>query len=776
MQHDPTDPSDDGFDQLPTPGGERRSALTIARNNPQALSLDLRSPGSSEREDEVNLMDYWRVLVKRRWTVLATIAMVLVIALVKTLLTTPIYRAAAVLQIDNDTMQVVKVEGINQGGGVDYDSSFLQTQLQLLKSRALAQRVVSQLGLVESGEMDRLQPASPLHKLASVFRGKPDEADDETGAGGKPAAAKADSDKEAARLASWFQGGVSVEQIKDSHLVKVQYDSPSADFSQRAANALAETFISSSLERRFDSASYAKNYLEDRLQELKLKLEDSERKLVEFAQKEQIVSSGDESGASLSQLNLGSLNAAYAKAKEDRIRAESRWQQAQALRGSGLQNGVPGGAGDRPMIRTLQETRATLTLDYQDKLRLYKPDYPVMQQLKAQIDEVNKQIAAEEGNIKSGIQAEYLAALSQERMLAAQMSGAKSEVLDIEGRSIQYNIFKRDVDTNRQLYDGLLQRYKEIGVAGGVTSNNIAIIDRAEPGGKIKPVVSSEMSKAALIGLMLGVLLALAFEYLDDTIKRPEDMEKLLGLAALGAIPQIKPPQTTTSALADARSAFSESYRSLRTALQFSTDQGVPRSLLITSAMPSEGKSTTTMVLAQYFAQLGKRVLVIDCDLRNPTLHKIFGVENNLGLSNFLAGAGKPMEMIRDTDTPGLMYMPTGPLPPNPAELLMASKMMSLLTVATQKFDLVLLDGPPIMGLADAPILSNIAQGTLLVVHAGETRVAMIRNALKRLQAARAHVVGGLLTHFQSQHAGEGYGYGGYGYYPYGGAPKLTKQ
>lgn len=771
MQYNPNDPFDAESDSLPTPSDHRRSAaLTIARNSQQALSLDLRNP-AAEREDEVNLMDYWRILVKRRWTVLGALAMVLVIALVKTLLTTPIYRAVALLQIENDTMQVVQVQGINQGG-YDNDSSFLETQLQLLRSRSLAQRVVSQMGLVESDELSRLEPPSPWQKLASIIGGKPTDPDGETGAASTKALSKGDSDKAASELASWFQGGVSIEQIKDSRLVHVQYDSPSASFSQRAANTLAEAFIATNLERRFDSASYAKNYLEDRLQELKLRLEDSEKKLVQFAQKEQIVSTGDESGASLSQLNLGSLNGAYAKAKEERIRAQSRWQQAQNLRGSGLQNEGT----EKSMIRVLQENRANLMVQYQDKLRLYKPDYPLMLQLKSQIDEVNKQISSEEGNIRSGIQAEYLSALAQEKMLADQMSGVKNEVLDIQGRSIQYNIFKRDVDTNRQLYDGLLQRYKEIGVAGGVTSNNIAIIDRAEPGGKIRPDLSSNMMKAALIGLMLGILLALAFEYLDDTIKRPEDMEKLLGLAVLGAIPLLKAPQTTTKALDDARSAFSEAYRSLRTALQFSTDQGVPRSLLVTSAMPSEGKSTTTLVLGQYFAQLGKRVLIIDCDLRNPTLHRVLNVDNSIGMSNFLAGAGKAMDMIHPTSFAGLSYMPTGPLPPNPAELLMCSKMMSLLTVACEKFDMVILDGPPVMGLADAPILANIAQGTLLVVHAGQTKVAVVRNALKRLHAARARVVGGLLTHFQSQHAGQGYGYGGYNYYAYGGTPKITRQ
>lgn len=762
--------SDSRSSNLPAPSDERRvSALTVARSSPQALSTDLRlEPDAGAQDDKIDLLEYWRILVKRRWTVLATVAMVMVIALVSTLLMTPIYRSVATLQIERNAAQVVQVGGVNNEAA-EYGNDFQETQIGLLKTRALAQRVVSQLGLVESRELDRLWPGSPWEKLAGLFSGKPDDA--------KPAAGRTSTDQKAAaarlkKVTEDFESGFSVDTVKNSQLVSINYDSPSPEFSQRAANAIAEAFIASNLERRFDSTSYAKSYLEDRLQELKLKLEDSERKLVEFAQKEQIVSSGDESGASLSQQNLGSLNTAYAKAKEDRIRAESRWKQASSLRGSGLQTST----GQDPMITSLQDSKAKLMVDYQDKLRLYKPDYPAMLQLKAQIDEVNKQIAAEEANVRSGIRAEYQAALQQEQMLADQLQGLKGEVLDLQSRSIQYNIYKREVDTNRQLYDGLLQRYKEIGVASGVSANNISIVDRAEPGFKFRPKLQLNLAIALLIGLLLGIALALAFEYLDDTFKRPEDIEKLLGLPVLGAVPMLKAPQTPKAAMADLRSAFAESYRSLRTALQFSTDRGAPRSLLVTSAMPSEGKSTTALVLGQFYAQLGKRVLIVDCDLRNPSLHRSLGVDNSEGLSNYLAGALKPTDLIRPTELEGLMYMPSGPLPPNPAELLMGSKMLSLITVASEKFDLLILDGPPVMGLADAPILSNLAQGTLLVIRAGATRVAVVKNALKRLQSARAHVVGGLLTQFQAQQAG-GYGYGGYDYYSYGaGTKQLTRK
>ncbi|KFN45092.1 GumC family protein [Arenimonas oryziterrae] len=763
MQDANKDPMSGGEGNFPTPVDSRRiQSLTIARN--QQLSLDLRSQEAVAGGDEIDLLSYWRILVKRKWTVLGAMGIVLVSTLVATLLMTPIYRASATLQIDRDTIQVVQVEGMGAVEGGAGDRDFYQTQYELLKSRALAERVATQLGLTAPGALEKLTPPSPWRRLTGIFS-----SNDE------PSQGEADEASATRRrqAISAFAEGLSIEPVRNSRLVRVHFDSPSPAFSTKAANAVVEAFIASNLERRFESSSYAKTYLEDRLQELKLKLEDSERKLVAFAQKEQIVGAGGDQ-ATLTEQNLGSINAALSKAKEDRIRAEARWNQAQAASGTSLPADVLGSS----IIHTLQESRGKAMADYQDKLRTYKPEYPLMLSLKSQIDEIDKQIRQEVANIKSSIRAEYDAASKQEAMLQTQLTGLKSEVLDLQNRSIQYNIFKREVDTNRQLYDGLLQRYKEIGVAGGVSTNNLSIVDRADIGRKYKPSLTRNLGLGLLVGLMLGVLLALLFEYLDDTVKAPDDIEKLLGLSVLGVIPMLKDGLTPARALDDPRSAFAEAYRSVRTALQFSTNEGVPRCLLVTSATPSEGKSTTALTLAKNFAQLGKRVLLIDADLRNPSLHRALGAENSHGLSNLLAGASKVTQtIVTSPEIPNLSFITSGPLPPNPAELLMGSKLMSLLTVAAQKYDQIIVDGPPIMGLADAPILANVCTGTILVVEAGETRISIARNALKRLLAARAHVIGALLTKYHASHAGYGYGYGDYAYYSYGNnTAKLTRQ
>ena len=758
--------------RLPVTIQSQRS-LRLAAERQHAISLDLRDPEAEPRGDELDFRAYLRILIKRRWTLLGATAIVMVSVLVGTLLMTPIYRASATLQIERDAIKVVDIGAMNplEGGG---DKDFYQTQYELLKSRTLMQRVVDQLGLTANADLERLlRPKSMWSRLREFFA-SPARPAAVAGSGKQAVVA---NDQQRLALANLFATGLAIEPVRNSRLVRVHYDSPDPAFSQRAANAVASAFIASNLERRFDSSSYAKGYLEERLQELKLRLEESERNLVSVAQQEQIFGVGDQA-ATLSEQSLASLNAAVGRAREERIRTESLWRQAEASRGLVLY----GETGANSMIQTLQESRGKLLADYQDKLRLYKPEYPLMRQLKGQIDEVERQIVDEIANVKAAIRAEYLGAAEQERLLKEQMAAVKTEALDLQQRSIQYNIYKREVDTNRQLYDGLLQRYKEIGVAGGVSANNVSVVDAAAIGGKYRPSLSANLRWGLVFGLMLGVLLALAFEHLDDTLKVPEDLERQLGIAVLGVIPMLK-KSTPQAAWMDQHSAFVEAYRSVRTALQFSTAAGAPKSILITSATPSEGKTTTALTLARNFAQMGMRVLLIDADLRNPSLHKSLHVANKRGLSNLLAGSARPDDVISTTEDRGLMLMTSGPLPPNPAELLAGSKMLSLLTVAGVKFDRIIIDGPPVLGLADVPILANVARGTLLVIETGRTRVSVVQNAVKRLQAAHAFIVGGVLTKFESQHAGYGYGYGyGYGgtdYYSYRGrshAPKLGHQ
>jgi capsular exopolysaccharide synthesis family protein len=696
-------------------------------------------------DDEINLLEYWQILRDRKWLVAAVAGAVFLLALVFTLLATPIFRASSTLQIERDTIKVVDVGGLTPAES-PMDRDFYQTQYELLQSRSLARRVIQDLKLAGNPEYKDIV-----------------EAVDEKLADGDTKAVVSKTQVREQALVQPVLDKLTIEPVRNSRLVKINYDSPDPVLAARIANAWSDAFIASNLERRFDASSYARKYLEERLAQLKGRLEDSEKQLVAFATQEQIVSVG-EGQPSLSAQNLSELNASLAKAQDERIRTEAAWTQAASGSGLGLPQVV-----DNQLIQKLREQRTTVAAEYQEKLRTYKPDYPDMQRLQGQLDEIDRQIAAQIANIRASIKAQYDAARAQESLLTARIGGLKGDVLDLQNRSIQYNILKREADTNRELYDSLLQRYKEIGVAGNVGTNNISVVDRAEvPDRRHSPRLSLNLAVGLLLGLFAGVLAAFLLHHMDRSIHSPKALEALTHRPVLGVIPRLADGVTPARASADLRSPFSEAYRSVRTALQFATNHGLPHSLLVTSPGASEGKTTTALELARNIAQLGRSVVLVDGDLRNPSLHRLLDASNATGLSNILSGASDFAAALQSGKQDNLSVITSGPLPPSPPELLAGDALPALLEALRQRFDTVILDGPPVLGLADAPLLAHHVEATVLVAAAESTRSDAMQGALQRLLATHAHVLGTLLTRFDLSGKGAGYGYGGYTYYAYG--------
>ncbi|HET9048709.1 MAG TPA: polysaccharide biosynthesis tyrosine autokinase [Chiayiivirga sp.] len=724
-------------------------------------------------DDEIDLLAYWRLLVKRRWLILGILVSVLSLVLIYTLLTPSTYRATASLEITPQGMDIMQGQGIV--GRVPWDPDFAETQIELLKSRSLAQRVAEDLRLPGSDILLRLKPPSWMQRLralvAPVEQAPPlptvgrESVFEPTPAVAAPSNA-AEEDETSASLEAavgLVSLGLTIEQKRNTHLVQVHYTSTVPDFSAKVANAVAEGFIAASMDRQLGASSYASKFLQDQLEQLRVRLEDSEAALVKYAQETSLVPGA--SGTSLASQNLTDLNTQLAHAQSQRIIAEARWDSVKDASNMALPQDVLKDS----VLLDLQKSLVKLQSEYQEKLRTFKPGFPEMVALQSQIDTIQRQVDSAANNIRASMKAQFDTAVAQETMLNQKLDELRDSVLITDRKSIQYNMLKRDVDTNRELYNAMLQRYKQFDTLGGARPSNISIIDHAQvPIIRFSPSLRRNLALGLLLGLFLGVGLALLLEFLDDTLKTPEDLETHLGIGVLGVVPRLQ-QQTPTQALRDPRSMFSESYRSVRTALQFSTANGTPRSLLVTSASPGEGKSTTAYTIALNFAQLGKRVLLIEADLRRPCLGRLVGVSSDVGLSSLLSGAATISQAIVRSPGNEFDMMLSGPLPPSPTELLASSKLVSLLTIAMNTYDQVVIDSAPVLGIADAPILANAVAGTLFIVQSGSSRIKASQLAVKRLHAARARLIGGVLTQHDMRVSGYSYG----GYYGYGASPLL---
>ncbi len=705
------------------------------------------APRQKELQDAagVDLRENWRIVKKRKWLIGSIISAFVMIGWLQTLMSIPQYTSAVRIQIDRSVSKIIENGSVTPSDSSDGD--FLRTQYELLQSRSLAERVVSMARL--GNDTAFLKPKQ--FSLLGMFRG------------GDKSAAQADKSIGSADRAAAAVGVVlshrSVRPVSGSRLVDITYTDASPTEAQRIAQVYAEAFIASTLDKRFQANSYAKTFLDDQVAQMKLRLEQSEKTLLEFAQKEQIVATTDK--ASIAESNLAAANTALGNIIAERIKNEQLWKQVQSATAINLPQLLTNN-----VIDGLRARRNLLVTEFEEKSETFQPNYPSQVQITNKIKEVDHQLAAEVKTIQSSMKALYESSLSQEREMSKRIETLRADALDLQRRSIEYNIIKREVDSNRNLYEGLLQRMKEVDVAGGSGANNVFIIDKAElPGGPSSPVMSRALALSLVLGLGVAFVAAYLLEYLDDCIHSPDDSERLFGLPTLGVIPKIKPPSTVEAEFADVRSALAEAYRSLCTALQFSTEAGLPKTICVTSCASSEGKSVTSLAIARQFSMMGLNVLLVDGDLRNASLHKKLGVENSVGLSNYLTGSCSPPDAIRRTVHKNLFFMSSGPLPPNAADLLVGSRLMTLLTRGLEVFDLVVIDGPPVLGLADAPLLSAAVNATIFVVAAGQTRIGPVRVALKRLESSRTPIIGAVVTKFDAKTANYGYDYGyGYGY------------
>ncbi|MBD8552708.1 polysaccharide biosynthesis tyrosine autokinase [Sphingomonas sp. CFBP 8764] len=695
------------------------------------------------------LLQYWQIVLRWKWIILGIIATAFTVGLIVTLLTSPQYSATSRIEISREQKKFTNVEGVDSPIS-DRDLEFYQTQYSLLQARSLAERVARTLRLSSSEEFFA---AHGVDLLGSLFS---------SGTAQKSGAAETTRREKIA--VDLLLDHIAVSPVRGSSLVDIRYVSGSPTISAQIANSWTQQFVAQSIDRRFASTTDARQFLEGRLADLRVKLETSERDLVNYAAQKGIVALGRTKDAdgrtqvdrTLVSSDLEALNAALVTATAERIAAESRTQQQSA--------GANAEALSNPTINDLRQKRTEIASEYAKLMVRFEPDYPSAKELAQQLRTIDAGIAREEGRVLNSRSSDYQSAVLRENELRRRVEQLKSGLSRQQQDSIQYNIYQREADTNRQLYDGLLQRYKEIGVAG-VGANNIAIVDPARvPDSPSSPNFLINLALALVAGLGIAAVATFALNQIDEGLRDPTQVGRILQVPLLGSVPTSEGSDTLTE-LQDTKSALSEAYLSIRSNLAFSTDHGIPRALMVTSTRASEGKSTTSFALAMVLGRTGKRVLLLDADMRSPSMHSFAGLPNVAGLSNYLAGADNWQETLLDTPSRGVTLMPSGPTPPSAAELLSSDRITSLIRQASEQFDHIVIDSPPILGLADAPLLTRAVEGIVFVVEADGVPIRGIKTSLARLQAVHAHVFGVVLTKLPSRLSSYGYGYGySYGY------------
>lgn len=681
---------------------------------------------------ELSGLNLWEILriLKRWWWLIGAIVIstVLLTGYIVSQIT-PVYLASSVIEVKQQERQILD----NSSEVQDFivDNEFFNTQIELLRSDSLASEIIDQFNLMSDPEF-QIEGGTRAQKRSAAI----------------------DS----------FSKRLSVVAIGRSRLIRVSFEHTDRRKTRDITNAITNSFITYNLERKYNDTSYARDFIEDRLKFTKEVLEKSERELVDYASANDLVTVQDTQGnvspGFLASESLISLNAELLKAQTTRVALEKKFIIAQS-------NQTQINFSDDRVLTDLRRIHTDLTAEYIEKSSTYVPEFPAMVELQARIDYINEQIEQEtsimRGQDISDHQAEYEIALEAEQDLLNRFNTFKNSFEDIREKSVEYNILKREVDTNRSQYDALLQRLKEVSIADEIGSNLISLVDEAVmPQKPFKPRLALSLLMSGFLSSLVATGIVFGIEFIDDRIKTPDDVKFKLGNVVMGVIPRDKTPKNIANSLNDPTSALAEAYSTLRTNLQFSGPDGGPRVIHITSTRSGEGKSVTSLGLALRFAGLGDRVLLIDADMRLPTFKR--GVDESIGLSGLLTSKDNIDDNILQTKYENLHLLPSGENVPNPSEILSTYRLGDIIKHVRSKYNYVIVDSPPVMGLADAPILAANCDASLLIVEGSSTRTPAVKSTLERLSVSSVKVLGVVITKFTAQSKG----YLNYYQYSYG--------
>lgn len=711
-------------------------------------------------QDDLHVSQYIRIIRKRQWIVLTFFVIVVASVTIRSFLQTPVYKATARILIEKENPNVLSFQEVLALDTADSD--YYQTQYTILRSRTLAKEVLQRLGLLEQAMQ---QPASSfsLRGLVSeilealrIREPLPPEAQIRA--------------REQAAIDQFLQQTISIEPIKGSRLVDVGARSTDSAMAAQIANTLIDAYIQQNHEARLAISKDAGGWLAQQLEVQQQRVAESEAALQQYKEAHQIISLEDRQNIVMQKLSQ--LNTAVNNSRIERIAAETQYKQIEQYLGTGSVELTSEAIEklesislviNNPLIQTLKVELSNLESEYSELLKKFRPKHPNAIAVRSQIASVQDRLDAEIRRIMTSITNAYELALAQEQELQAALEAQKQEAQDLNQKAISYGILEREVETNKRIYDQLLQRTKETDVTEQLETSNIRVIDKADiPNYPIAPRKKLNIFLAMVVGSVLGVALAFFFEYLDNSIKTPDDIKDYLSIPFLGFIPKVA-SETGASKLPssragrtypdemivarDPKSTASEAYRSLRTNVMFSSLEHGPI-LLVTSAGPAEGKSLTVANLGITMAQSGSHTLIIDCDLRKPRMHKIFHIPGSVGFTDMVAkfGTNGNKITVKRTKIPNLDLIPCGKIPPNPSEMLSSSRVKQLLTALGRKYDKILIDSPPVNVVTDPVILSQIAGGVVIIIKAGETRRDVVRRASEQLASVGSTILGGVLN------------------------------